>query len=503
MNMLISVVSITCAALLFRLTLNHFNIREVMSTPITVAYGDGIGPEIMEAVLLILCEAGAKISVDVIEIGKLVYDKKWSNGISPSGWKSIERTKVLLKSPITTPQGKGHRSLNVALRKNLGLYANIRPCISYHPIIENKFGKFDTVIIRENEEDVYMGIEHRLTGNSFQCTKIITRSGSERICRYAFEYAKKHNRKKVTCLTKDNIMKMTDGTFRAAFNRIAEKYQDIKAEHYVVDIGMARVATEPGNFDVIVTGNLYGDILSDIMAQILGSIGLVGGSNIGSEYAMFEAVHGSAPDIAGKNLANPSGLLNAAVYMLIYVNQVDAAKLIYNAWLKTLEDGIHTADLYKEKSKRKVGTKEFAEAVVNNLGKKPKILPEFIISSNLGDSKVSIRYDYEQNYKVRKLVGSDVTLAWNKSADFDQLVKLFESSNLKVITIYSKGLAIWPGSSKSSSDQVTCRFIVNNEKKTVTNNDVNDLLIKLEENSFDVVRMDKLYLYDRKEGFFV
>ncbi|RDD34369.1 Isocitrate dehydrogenase [NADP] [Wolbachia endosymbiont of Cylisticus convexus] len=471
-----------------------------MSTPITVAYGDGIGPEIMEVVLSILQEAGAKISIDIIEIGEHVYNKEWSHGISPSGWESIERTKILLKSPTTTPQGKGHKSLNVALRKNLGLYANIRPCISYHPVIENKFGKFDIVVIRENEEDVYTGIEHRLTGDSYQCTKIITRSGSEKICRYAFEYAKKHNRKKVTCLTKDNIMKMTDGTFHAAFDRIAKEYQDIKAEHYIVDIGMARVATEPENFDVIVTENLYGDILSDIVAQTSGSVGLAGSSNIGNEYAMFEAVHGSAPDIAGKNIANPSGLLNAAVHMLVYIGQVSTAKLIYDAWLKTLEDGIHTADLYKEKkSKQKVGTKEFAEAVIGNLRKKPA---ELIIDSG-SDNKVNrVQDNYEQDYKVKKLVGSDITLAWNKFSNFDQIVRLFESSDPKIIAIYSKGLAIWPENSKSSSDQITCRFIANNEKQAITNSDVNNLLIKLEENSFDVVRMDKLYLYDGKEGFF-
>ncbi|WP_265024453.1 isocitrate dehydrogenase [Wolbachia endosymbiont (group A) of Eupithecia tripunctaria] len=478
-----------------------------MSTLITVAYGDGIGPEIMEAVLSILREAEAEISIDIIEIGERVYSKEWSHGISPSGWESIERTKILLKSPTTTPQGKGNKSLNVALRKNLGLYANIRPCISYHPVIENKFDKFDIVVIRENEEDVYTGIEHRLTGDSYQCTKIITRSGSEKICRYAFEYAKKHNRKKVTCLTKDNIMKMTDGTFHAAFDRIAKEYPDIKAEHYIVDIGMARVATEPENFDVIVTENLYGDILSDIVAQTSGSVGLAGSSNIGNEYAMFEAVHGSAPDIAGKNIANPSGLLNAAVHMLIYIGQVGTAKLIYDAWLKTLEDGIHTADLYKEKrSKQKVGTKEFAEAVIDNLGKKPA---ELIIGSG-SDSKINldskinkVQDNYEQDYKVKKLVGSDITLAWDKSSNVDQIVGLFESSNLQMIAIYSKGLAIWPGNSKPSSDQITCRFIANNEKQAITNSDVNNLLIKLEEHNFDVVRMDKLYLYDGKEGFFV
>lgn len=473
-----------------------------MFTPITVAYGDGIGPEIMEAVLSILCEVEAKISIDTIEIGECVYNKEWSHGISPSGWESIERNKILLKSPTTTPQGKGHKSLNVALRKNLGLYANIRPCISYHPIIENKFGKFDIVVIRENEEDVYTGIEHRLTGDSYQCTKIITRSGSEKICRYAFEYAKKHNRKKVTCLTKDNIMKMTDGTFHAAFDRIAKGYPNIQTEHHIVDIGMARVATEPENFDVIVTENLYGDILSDIVAQTSGSVGLAGSSNIGSEYAMFEAVHGSAPDIAGKNIANPSGLLNAAIHMLIYIGQADTAKLIYDAWLKTLEDGIHTADLYKEgRSKQKVGTKEFAEAVIDNLRKKPKILSELVVSKDSNDKIHTVESNYEQDYKVKKLVGADITLAWNKSNNFDKIIELFSSEELKIIAIYSKGLAVWPGSSKCISDQITCRFIAD-AKHNITNGDVNSILIKLEDNALDVVRMDKLYLYDEKVGFF-
>ncbi|MDG7056407.1 MAG: isocitrate dehydrogenase [Wolbachia endosymbiont of Meromenopon meropis] len=473
-----------------------------MSMQITVAYGDGIGPEIMEAVLSILREAGTKISIDTIEIGKSVYNKEWSHGISPSGWESIQRTKILLKSPTTTPQGKGHKSLNVALRKNLGLYANIRPFISYHPVIESKSNKLDIVVIRENEEDIYTGIEHRLTGDFYQCTKIITRSGSEKICRYAFEYAKKHNRKKITCLTKDNIMKMTDGTFHAAFDYIAKEYPDIKAEHYIVDIGMAHIATEPENFDVIVTENLYGDILSDILAQASGSVGLSGSSNIGNEYAMFEAVHGSALDIAGKNMANPSGLLNAAVYMLIYIRQIHTAKLIYDAWLKTLEDGIHTTDLYREKrSKQKVGTKEFSEAVINNLGKKPMTLSEFIICDNLDIRPNKAQNKYKQDYSLKELIGSDIVLAWNNSDNFDQLVKLFEFSNPKIIAIYSKGLSIWPGNSKSLNDQITCRFVANNKNKTIKNSDINNLLIQLEKNNFDVVKMDKLYLYDKKEGF--
>lgn len=475
-----------------------------MSIPVTVAYGDGIGPEIMEAVLSILREVEAKISIEIIEIGERVYNKEWSHGISPSGWESIERTKILLKSPTTTPQGKGHKSLNVALRKKLGLYANIRPCISYSPVIENKFGKFDIVVIRENEEDVYTGIEHRLTGNSYQCTKIITRSGSEKICKYAFEYAKKHNRKKVSCLTKDNIMKMTDGTFHAAFDHIAKNYPDIQAEHYIVDIGMAKVATEPEIFDVIVTENLYGDILSDIVAQTSGSVGLAGSSNIGNEYAMFEAVHGSAPDIAGKNIANPSGLLNAAVQMLIYTGQASTGKLIYDAWLTTLEDGIHTADLYNKKiSKKKANTTEFAQAIMDNLGKKPKILSELIAGEDVNDKVIhKVQSDYTMDYKVKELVGSDVTIAWNQAKTLEQIVILFTSCKLQVVSIYAKGLAIWPGDSQCISDQITCRFFIVDEKHTITNGDVNDILLKCEENNLDVIKMEKLYVYDKKVGFF-
>lgn len=475
-----------------------------MFIPITVAYGDGIGPEIMEAVLSILQEAEAKISVEIIEIGERVYNKEWSHGISPSGWESLERTKILLKSPTTTPQGKGHKSLNVALRKKLGLYANVRPCISYSPVIQNKFGKFDIVVIRENEEDVYTGIEYRLTGDSYQCTKIITRSGSEKICQYAFEYAKKHNRKKVTCLTKDNIMKMTDGTFHAAFDHIAKSYPEIQTEHYIADIGMAKVATEPENFDVIVTENLYGDILSDIVAQTSGSVGLAGSSNIGNGYAMFEAVHGSAPDIAGKNIANPSGLLNAAVQMLIYIGQASTGKLIYDAWLRTLEDGIYTADLYNQKiSRKRENTTGFAEAVIDNLGKKPEILSELMVCNDV-DNKIinKVHSGSTIDYKVKKLVGGDITLAWNQTNNFDLIVKLFKSHKIQVVSIYAKGLAIWPENSQYAGDQITCRFLITDENQNITNSDLNGILAIFEENNLDVVKMEKLYLYDQKVGFF-
>src|SRR6266536_2024824 len=334
-------------------------------TPITVAHGDGIGPEIMAATLHIIQAAGARIAIEEIEIGEKVYLSGNSAGIAPSAWESLARTKVFLKAPITTPQGGGFKSLNVTTRKTLGLYANVRPCVSYHPFVETKHHKMDVVIVRENEEDLYAGIEHRQTENVVQCLKLISRPGCEKIVRHAFEYARRHARKKVTCFTKDNIMKFTDGLFHKVFEEIGAEYSDVEKEHWIVDIGAAKLADTPEAFDVIVMPNLYGDILSDVAAQIAGSVGLAGSVNIGETAAMFEAIHGSAPRRAGQNLANPSGLLLGAVMMLVHIGQPGVAAVVHNAWLRTLEDGIHTYDIFKPGiSKEKVGTKEFSAAVV-------------------------------------------------------------------------------------------------------------------------------------------
>src|SRR3989338_1437001 len=328
-----------------------------IKTPITIAYGDGIGPEIMTATLAILHAADAQIDPEIIEVGEKIYRQGYTSGIPDSAWQSLQRTRILLKGPITTPQGGGYKSLNVTLRKTLSLFANVRPCVSYAPYIATNYPSVDLVIIRENEEDTYAGIEHRQTEDVYQCLKLITKPGCEQIIQYAFEYAQKFNRKKVTCFTKDNIMKMTDGLFHRIFNEIAAEYPAIEHEHLIIDIGTALLASHPERFDVIVTLNLYGDIISDVAAQVVGSVGLAGSANIGNQMAMFEAIHGSAPDIAGKNIANPSGLLNGAIQMLVHINQPDIATLIENAWLKTLEDGIHTADIYSDQfSKEKVGT---------------------------------------------------------------------------------------------------------------------------------------------------
>src|SRR5581483_5066502 len=375
-------------------------------TPITVAYGDGIGPEIMAATLQILEASGAALEIETIEVGEKVYLKGNTSGIEPSSWDSLLRTKVFLKAPITTPQGGGFKSLNVTTRKTLGQYANVRPCVSYHPFIDTKHPNMDVVIVRENEEDLYAGIEYQLTPEVTSCIKVISRPGSEKIVRYAFDYARRHNRKKVTCFMKDNIMKMTDGLFHKVFDEIGAQYPDIEKEAWIVDIGAAKMADTPEAFDVIVMPNLYGDILSDVAAQIAGSVGLAGSANIGETAAMFEAIHGSAPRRAVQNLANPSGLLLGAVMMLVHIGQADVAERVHNAWLKTIEDGIHTYDIYKDGiSRQKVGTKEFAEAVVDRLGQRPSQLRavEYRSAQELGSNVTS-----RQKAATKELVGVDI-----------------------------------------------------------------------------------------------
>ena len=263
----------------------------------------------------------------------------------------------------------------------------------------------DVVIIRENEEDLYAGIEHQQTDEVVQCLKLISRPGCEKIVRYAFEYARQYNRKKVTCFTKDNIMKQTDGLFHKVFDEIAIEYPEIENEHWIIDIGAAKLADTPEIFDVIVMPNLYGDILSDIAAQIAGSVGLAGSSNIGEECAMFEAIHGSAPRRAGQNMANPSGLIQGAILMLTHIGQSQIAEKIQNAWLKTLEDGIHTYDIFNEQtSKQKVGTIEFANAIINNLGKNPEVLEKVAYSN---DKQITIIPYKRPKQKKKDLLGVD------------------------------------------------------------------------------------------------
>jgi isocitrate dehydrogenase len=478
------------------------------NTSITVAYGDGIGPEIMEATLSIIKESGAKINIETAEVGKRQYEMGYSTGITPATWESIKRTKILLKSPITTPQGGGYKSLNVTMRKTLGLYANVRPCISYPEFIKTNHPLLNTVIVRENEEDLYSGIEYRQTHNMYETLKLITRVGSERIVRYAFEYAMNNNRKKVTCFSKDNIMKMSDGIFHRVFDEIAKQYPSIQNEHYIVDIGSARLANKPEIFDVIVTSNLYGDIISDIAAEISGSVGLAGSANIGAEYAMFEAIHGSAPDIAGKNMANPSGLLHAAIMMLVHIGQGTIAAKIHNAWLRTLEDGMHTVDIYNASiSKEKLGTKEFAMEVIKRLGQSPTKMPAVSYKEAKAASNADTAWANLNKSEVKQLVGVDVYFDWYQGDAgllADQL-KAVCDGELQLQMVSCRGLKVWPfdehSFNKGSGDHWRTRFVPSNNDKKTTHTAIVDLLSKLALAKFDVIKTENLYSFDDKIGF--
>ncbi|MFP9119224.1 NADP-dependent isocitrate dehydrogenase [Flavobacterium sp. RNTU_13] len=470
---------------------------------ITVAKGDGIGPEIMDATLKIILAAGAQIKIEEIEVGEKVYLSGNTAGIAKESWDTIRRNKVFLKAPITTPQGGGYKSLNVTTRKFLGLYANVRPCTSLHPFVQTKHPKMDIVIIRENEEDLYAGIEHQQTDEVVQCLKLISRPGCEKIVRYAFEYAKQYGRKKVTCFTKDNIMKQTDGLFHKVFDEIAAEYPEIENEHWIIDIGAAKMADTPEAFDVIVMPNLYGDVLSDVAAQITGSVGLAGSSNIGEECAMFEAIHGSAPRRAGQNVANPSGLLQGAIMMLTHIGQSEIAEKVQNAWLKTIEEGIHTYDLYKDgTSTRLVGTDEFADAVISNLGKKP-------------DTLQSVHYEHDKQiiippYKRREpahkeLVGVDLFVHWQGTNPdvLAEAMKTIQFPDVVLTMITNRGIKVWPeGFSETfCTDHWRCRFKHVTTGKAIDKNDIILLLSAAQKAGIDIVKTENLYTFNGVDAY--
>ncbi len=455
---------------------------------ITVAEGDGIGPEIMRATLHVLQAAAAEIEIERVAIGEKVYLAGNPTGIDESTWESLRRTKVFLKAPITTPQGGGYRSLNVTIRSRLGLYANIRPCLSYSPFIATKHPHMDVVIVRENEEDLYIGIEYQQTPDTYHATKLITRAGTEKICSYAFEYAKRYGRKKVSCFTKDNILKISDGHFHKIFDEIAAGYPEIAHEHWIVDIGAARLADTPERFDVIVMPNLYGDILSDIAAQITGSVGLVGTANIGVGCAMFEAIHGSAPKMAGKNVANPTGLLLASVLMLVHIGQSEAATRLHNAWLKTIEEGVHTKDIASERTTEVVGTEAFAQAVAKRMGKQPTQLTPVNYRST--KEKEWRHHTFTPSSVTRERVGVDISIYSHDS--LEKLVERLQGKSMKLTKIFNRGLQVWPDIIHESTcvDQWCCRF--EGRRSPL------DLLKELD---LDVIKTENLYTFDGKPGY--
>jgi isocitrate dehydrogenase len=360
----------------------------------------------------------------------------------------------------------------------------------------------DVVIIRENEEDLYAGIEHRQTDEVYQCLKLVSRSGCERIIRYAFEYARAHGRKKVSCFSKDNIMKLTDGIFHKVFDEVKVEYPEIENDHWIIDIGAARLAARPGDFDVIVTGNLYGDIISDIASEISGSVGIGASYNKGYDCAMFEAVHGSAPDIAGQNVANPSGLLLAGVMMLDHIGQHDIAAKVHNAWLKALDDGIHTADLkVSHLNERIVGTNEFADAVIARLGQTPRGFKP--VTPIRTQTQLPFVAYPEAKTDSKTLQGVDVFA--HHAGHVDTLAELLNracSGEVTLKMISNRGVKVWPNGEASTlcSDHWRCRFMGSNDTP-IDPRCIPQLLATLLAEGVDVIKTENLYNFDNKPGY--
>lgn len=474
---------------------------------IPVAKGDGIGPEIMDAALHILLEGGAMIEPKFIELGEKVYLAGHTSGITAETWEIIRNNRLLYKAPITTPQGGGYKSLNVTIRKSLNLYANVRPVVSYSPVVPSKHPDMNVVIVRENEEDLYAGIEHQQTPEVVQCLKLISRPGCERVVRYAFEYARAYGRQKVTCMTKDNIMKLTDGLFHKVFDEIAAEYPDIENEHWIVDIGIALLADTPTNFDVVVIPNLYGDIASDVTAQVAGSIGLAPSANVGERYAMFEAIHGSAPDIAGKNIANPSGLLLSGINMLVYIGQNEVAERVHNAWLKTIEDRVWTRDIVKKAAGQtgytEVGTKEFAKAIVARLGQKPTLLKPVDYSQAVVSFKkpklTNVRND------VMQLDGVDLFIA-NGVLSANELGKKLEQiagPEFRLIMLSNRGQVVYPGGFPETfcTDHWRCRFQAAAGQDRPTHAAIRNLMVRVEQDGLEWIKLENLYLLNGQRAY--
>ena len=474
---------------------------------VVVARGDGIGPEIMDAALKVLEASGAPLDLREIEIGRRVYERGHTSGIAPESWDALRGADAFLKAPITTPQGGGYKSLNVTIRKALGLYANVRPCVAYHPFVRTRHPGMKLTIIRENEEDLYAGIEHRQTDEVMQCLKLITRPGCERIARYAFEHARLTGATKVTCMTKDNIMKMTDGLFRSVFDEIGAEYPGIEKEHMIVDIGAARLADSPERFQVILLPNLYGDILSDVAAQISGSIGLAPSSNIGEGGAMFEAIHGSAPDLAGRGVANPSGLILSSVMMLAHLGRGREAGLIHNAWLKAIEDGCGTVDMSGEGATRRVlGTGAFAEAVVARLGERPRSLPE----ASYADAPASAprrarRAPLARRRAKKDLVGVDVFLHWDggRPGELGETLERLGGGKMKLNMITNRGVKVWPQGLEETfcTDHWRCRFTAGSPSAPVGHGDIVELLGRISGAGLDFIKAENLCVFDGVPGY--
>ena len=475
---------------------------------IAVAHGDGIGPEIMKAVLSVFDAAGVPLEYAPVEMGKWVFDKGFNNGMTPEAQQTIEELGILFKGPMETPKGKGVKSVNVTARKTWNTYANKRVFQTLHGV-DTVFSKagipIDLTIVRENIEDTYGGIEHMLTHDVALSRRFITRPGSEQVIRYAFEMARKKGARRITCGHKANIMKLTDGLFLEVFYEVAKDYPELKSDDVIVDDLCMKLVTRPDLFDVVVLTNLQGDIVSDLCAGLVGGLGFAPSANIGDHICIFEAVHGTAPDIAGKNIANPTALLLSGLAMLRHLGFMGHAARIENALLYTLETGAHTGD-FGDRNTPSLNTTDFVHTLIANLGKTPSLHPRPILE----DKPITpTQYKLEKNPLImsevklqEKIVGADFFVE-----SVEQPIAVAENilahlpAGFQLITISNRGTQVWPKGSVFTNlvNQYRCRIERIGDEACTQNDILNLYGVLLTE--FKVCSIELLNMWGDKKGY--
>jgi isocitrate dehydrogenase len=477
-------------------------------TKIAVATGDGIGPEIMEAVLHIFKAAKVPLDFTFVDMGKWVFDKGYSNGMTPEAQQTIESLGILFKGPMETPKGKGVKSVNVTARKTWNTYANKRVFQTLHGV-DTVFSKagipIDITIVRENIEDTYGGIEHMLTHDVALSRRFITRPGSMQVIKYAFEMARKKGTHRITCGHKANIMKITDGLFLDTFYEVAKEYPDLKADDVIVDDLCMKLVTRPDSFDVVVLTNLQGDIVSDLCAGLVGGLGFAPSANIGDHISIFEAVHGTAPDIAGKNIANPTALLLSGLAMLRHVGLMQGAATIENALLYTLEQGVRTGD-FGDRSKPALNTTDFAEAIIANFGKQPQqgarpMLPDARVTPTVFKLEKNPMMEHSE-MEQEQIVGVDMFIESNEQPNAVAEKCLKHTLDVfKLVTISNRGTQVWPKGSVFTNlvNQYACRFESIGDS-VLTQTDVLELYKRLAAD-FKICSTELLNMWDDKKAY--
>ncbi len=467
---------------------------------VTVIPGDGIGPECVKATQHILEAAGAAIEWEECQAGAEVFKKGIASGVPKETIDSITKNKVVLKGPLETPVGYGEKSANVTLRKLFETYGNIRPAKELPGIKTPYSGRgIDLVVVRENVEDLYAGIEHMQSPNVAQCLKLISRKGCEKIVKLGFELARAEGRKNVACATKSNIMKLTEGMLKSTFESLAKEYSDLDAWHIIIDNCAHQLVKKPEQFEVIITTNMNGDIISDLSSALIGGLGFAPSANIGNEISIFEAVHGSAPKYAGKNVINPTAVLLSAVMMLRQFGDFEIAQRIENALFVTLEAGVYTRDVREEGS---VSTTTFTNTIIGNLGKESE---NWKVRKHKAIKLPQVSKDPATIIaKERSIFGADIFIESRLQPDElgPKLEKLAENTKLKLKMISNRGTKVYPsnGAITDIVDDHRCRFITRKEPSSLSRSDVMELLAKINL-ELEWHHLELLQEIDNKRGF--